>query len=129
MGALLFHPESYKVSVASCGYYDNRMDKMWWNEAWMGYPIGPQQDSCSNVTNAFRLKGKLLLMVGDVDDNIDPASTMQVVNALEKANKEFDLLLLTGMNHTSGGKYGERRRRDYFVKNLLGSETPDWNRF
>jgi dipeptidyl aminopeptidase/acylaminoacyl peptidase len=128
MGAVLFHPEFYKVSVASCGCHDNRMDKLWWNEAWMGYPIGPQYDSCSNVTNAFRLKGKLLLMVGEVDDNVDPASTMQVVNALEKSNKEFEFLVLTGMNHTSGGKYGERRRRDFFVKNLIGSPTPDWNR-
>ena len=128
MGAVLFHPEFYKVSVASCGCHDNRMDKLWWNEAWMGYPIGPQYDSCSNVTNAFRLKGKLLLMVGEVDDNVDPASTMQVVNALEKSNKDFEFLVLTGMNHTSGGKYGERRRRDFFVKNLIGSTTPDWNR-
>jgi dipeptidyl aminopeptidase/acylaminoacyl peptidase len=128
MGAVLFHPEFYKVSVSSCGCHDNRMDKMWWNEAWMSYPIGPQYDSCSNVTNAFRLKGKLLLMVGEVDDNVDPATTMQVVNALIKANKEFDLLVLPGMNHTAGGKYGERRRRDFFVKNLLGSETPDWNK-
>jgi len=128
MGALLFHPEFYKVSVSSCGCHDNRMDKIWWNEAWMGYPIGPQYDSCSNVTNAYKLKGKLLLMVGEVDDNVDPASTMQVVNALIKANKDFDFVLLPGMNHTSGGKYGERRRRDFFVKNLLGCETPDWNR-
>ncbi len=128
MGALLFHPEFYKVSVSSCGCHDNRMDKIWWNEAWMSYPIGPQYDSCSNVTNAFRLKGKLLLMVGEVDDNVDPATTMQVVNALIKANKEFDLLVLPGLNHTAGGKYGERRRRDFFVKNLLGSETPDWNK-
>ena len=128
MGALLFHPEFYKVSVSSCGCHDNRMDKIWWNEAWMGYPVGPQYDSCSNVTNAYKLKGKLLLMVGEVDDNVDPASTMQVVNALVKANKDFDFLVLPGMNHTSGGKYGERRRRDFFVKNLLGCETPDWNR-
>ena len=128
MGAVLFHPEFYKVSVSSCGCHDNRMDKLWWNEAWMGYPIGPQYDSCSNVTNAFRLKGKLLLMVGEVDDNVDPASTMQVVNALIKSNKDFDFLVLPGSNHTSGGKYGERRRRDFFVKNLLGYETPDWNK-
>ncbi len=128
MGAVLFHPEFYKVSVSSCGCHDNRMDKIWWNEAWMSYPIGPQYDSCSNVNNAFRLKGKLLLMVGEVDDNVDPATTMQVVNALIKANKEFDLLVLPGLNHTAGGKYGERRRRDFFVKNLLGCETPDWNK-
>jgi dipeptidyl aminopeptidase/acylaminoacyl peptidase len=128
LAALLFHPDFYKAAVASCGCHDNRMDKMWWNEQFMGYPIGPQYASCSNVENAGNLKGKLLLMVGEIDDNVDPASTMQVVNALIKANKEFELLVLPGMNHTGGGPYGERRRRDFFVKNLLGLQPPDWNR-
>jgi dipeptidyl aminopeptidase/acylaminoacyl peptidase len=127
LGALLFHPEFYKAAVASCGCHDNRMDKIWWNEQFMGYPVGPQYAECSNVEHAGNLKGKLLLMVGEVDDNVDPASTMQVVNALIKANKDFELLVLPGMNHTGGGKYGERRRRDFFVKNLLHQDPPDWN--
>ena len=127
MGALLFHPEFYKVGVASCGCHDNRMDKIWWNEQWMGYPVGPWYAENSNVVNAHLLQGKLLLMVGEVDDNVDPASTMQVCDALIKANKEYELLVLPGMNHTAGGKYGERKRRDFFVKYLLDAQTPQWN--
>jgi dipeptidyl aminopeptidase/acylaminoacyl peptidase len=126
-GALLFHPEFYKVAVSSCGCHDNRMDKIWWNEQWMGYPIGPWYAENSNVVNAHRLKGKLMLMVGEVDDNVDPASTLQVCDALIKANKEFELVVLTGMNHTGGGKFGERKRRDFFVKHLLSATPPDWN--
>jgi dipeptidyl aminopeptidase/acylaminoacyl peptidase len=128
MAALLFHPDFYDVAVASCGCHDNRMDKIWWNEQWMGYPIGPQYEESSNVVNAYLLKGKLLLFVGEVDDNVDPASTIQVVDALIKANKEFELVVLPGMNHTAGGKYGDRKRKDFFVRNLLGNDTPDWNK-
>jgi len=128
MAALLFHPDFYDAAVASCGCHDNRMDKIWWNEQWMGFPIGPQYEESSNVVNAYRLKGKLLLFVGEMDDNVDPASTIQVANALIKANKEFELVVLPGMNHTAGGKYGDRKRKDFFVKNLLGYEIPDWNK-
>ena len=60
--------------------------------------------------------------------NVDPASTMQVVNALIKANKMFDLLVIPGGGHGPGGVYGERKRNDFFVHNLLGVEPPDWNR-
>ena len=126
-GALLFHPEFYKVAVSSCGCHDNRMDKIWWNEQWMGYPIGPHYADCSNVTHAAKLKGKLLLMVGEVDDNVDPASTMQLVNALVKADKDFDFLMVPNMSHSSGGEYGERKRRDFFVRHLLGVEPPEWS--
>ncbi|HJX71933.1 MAG TPA: prolyl oligopeptidase family serine peptidase, partial [Bacteroidales bacterium] len=128
LAALLFHPDFYKVSVSSCGCHDNRMDKIWWNEQFMSYPIGPHYEVCSNVVNAGNLQGRLLLMVGELDDNVDPASTMQVVNALIKAEKEFELLVLPGENHTSGGKYGEKKRRDFFVKYLLDCEPPDWNK-
>lgn len=126
-GALLFHPEFYKAAVSSCGCHDNRMDKMWWNEQWMGYPIGPHYDECSNVTNAHKLQGNLLLLVGEVDDNVDPASTYQLANALIKANKDFELVTLPGMSHSTGGEFGERKRRDFFVKNLLGVDPPNWN--
>lgn len=126
-GAVLFHPEFYKVAVASCGCHDNRMDKMWWNEQWMGWPIGEEYAQSSNVDNAWRLKGKLLLINGEMDNNVDPTSTMQVVNALIKANKEFEYVFIPGAKHTSGGVYGERKRRDFFVKYLLGVEPPDWN--
>jgi dipeptidyl aminopeptidase/acylaminoacyl peptidase len=126
-GAVLFHPEFYKVAVASCGCHDNRMDKMWWNEQWMGWPVGEEYAQSSNVVNAWRLKGKLLLINGELDNNVDPASTIQVVNALIKANKEFEYVFLPGMKHTGGGEYGERKRRDFFVKYLKGVEPPDWN--
>lgn len=125
-GAVLFHPEFYKVAVSSCGCHDNRMDKMWWNEQWMGYPIGPQYAASSNVDNAYRLQGKLMLIVGELDDNVDPASTFQVVNALIKAKKEHELIVVPGLGHSSGGEYGEHKRRDFFVKNLLGINPPIW---
>jgi dipeptidyl aminopeptidase/acylaminoacyl peptidase len=125
-GAVLFHPEFYKVAVSSCGCHDNRMDKMWWNEQWMGYPIGEHYAASSNVVNAHKLEGKLMLIVGELDDNVDPASTYQVVDALIKANKEHELIMVPGMGHSSGGNYGEHKRRDYFVKHLLGVDPPVW---
>src|SRR5581483_9769610 len=106
MGALLFHPEFYKAAVSNSGCHDNRMDKIWWNEQWMGWPVGPQYAASSNVENAYRLKGKLLLVVGEMDKNVDPSSTFQVVNALIKANKKFDLLYVPGGGHGAGGEYG-----------------------
>lgn len=123
MGGLLFHPDFYKVGVADCGCHDNRMDKVWWNELWMGYPVGNHYSESSNVDNAHRLKGKLLLIVGEMDRNVDPASTMQVVNALVKADKDFDLLVVPGGGHgIAESPYGRRRRQDFFVRHLLGVE-------
>jgi dienelactone hydrolase len=126
MGALLFHPEFYKVAVSAAGCHDNRMDKIWWNEQWMGQ-LGPHYAASSNMENASKLEGKLMLVVGEMDKNVDPASTMQVVNALIKANKMFDLLVIPGAGHTSGGPYGERKRNDFFVHHLMGVEPPDRN--
>ena len=127
LGGLLFHPEFYTAGFASCGCHDNRMDKIWWNEQWMGWPLSPEYAASSNVDNAYRLQGKLLLVVGEMDKNVDPASTYQVVNALIKANKMFDLLVIPGAGHGSGGAYGERKRNDFFVHSLLGVDPPDWN--
>jgi dipeptidyl aminopeptidase/acylaminoacyl peptidase len=126
-GALLFHPEFYKVAVSSCGCHDNRMDKYWWNEQWMGYPIGPHYSESSNIDNAAKLQGNLLLMVGELDTNVPPESTYRLVDALIDADKEFEFVLLPGLNHTGGGDYGERKRRDFFVKHLLGVNPPSWN--
>jgi dipeptidyl aminopeptidase/acylaminoacyl peptidase len=128
LGALLFHPEFYQVAVSSAGCHDNRMDKIWWNEQWMGWPIGPQYAASSNVEHAPKLKGHVLLVVGEMDTNVDPSSTMQVVNALIKAKKTFDLLVIPGGGHGPGGEYGERKRYDFFVRHLLGQAPPDWNR-
>ncbi len=127
LGALLFHPEFYTVAFSAAGCHDNRMDKIWWNEQWMGWPIGPEYAAASNMENAAKLQGKLLLLVGELDTNVDPSSTMQVVNALIKADKVFDLLVIPGANHTSGGPYGDRKRNDFFVHHLLGVEPPDRN--
>jgi dipeptidyl aminopeptidase/acylaminoacyl peptidase len=127
MGALLFHPEFYKVAVSNSGCHDNRMDKIWWNEQWMGWPLGPEYSASSNVDNADRLQGKLLLIVGEMDTNVDPASTLQVVNALLKGNKKFDMLFVPGVNHGTPG-LSQHFLQDYFVHNLLGVEPPDWNR-
>jgi len=127
LGGLLFHPEFYKVGFAACGCHDNRMDKIWWNEQWMGWPLGPEYAASSNVDNAHRLQGKLLLLVGEMDTNVDPASTMQVVNALIKANKDFELAVVPNADHTSGGPFGDRKRNDFFVRHLLKVDPPDWN--
>jgi len=127
LGGLLFHPEFYKAGVSSCGCHDNRMDKMWWNELWMGWPLGPEYGASSNVDNAYRLQGKLLLIVGELDTNVDPSSTMQVVDALIKADKTFDLLVIPGGGHGMGGAYGERKMYDFFVQHLQGITPPNWN--
>jgi dipeptidyl aminopeptidase/acylaminoacyl peptidase len=127
LGALLFHPEFYKAGVANSGSHDNRMDKIWWNELWMSWPIGPHYAESSNVDNAYRLKGNLLLIVGEMDNNVDPASTWQVVNALIRANKMFDLLFVPGGGHGAGGEYGQRLMGDFFVRNLLHEWPPEWN--
>jgi dipeptidyl aminopeptidase/acylaminoacyl peptidase len=68
-----------------------------------------------------------MLVVGELDDNVDPSSTYQVVNALEKAGKDFDLVVLPGVHHTMGEKFGEHKRFDFFVKNLLKVTPPKWN--
>lgn len=125
MGALLFHGDFYKAAVADCGCHDNRMDKVWWNEQWMGWPVGPEYAACSNVDNAHRLRGDLLLMVGEVDENVDPSSTYKVVDALIKADKDFEFLMIPGGGQCSGisDQYGWRRLKDFF-RRKLSSPTP-----
>lgn len=119
LAGLLRHPDFYTVGVSDCGCHDNRMDKIWWNELWMGWPLGPHYDASSNVTHAHRLQGKLLLTVGEKDTNVDPASTMQVVDRLIKANKDFDMLVVPGGGHgIAESPYGRRRRLEFLVKHL-----------
>ena len=114
MAALLFHPEFYKVGVALCGCHDNRMDKIWWNEQWMGYPIGPWYAESSNVDNAWRLEGKLFLINGEVDDNVDPASTLQVISELIRHGKDFEQLYLPGYSHNLGAAWINKRVFEFF---------------
>ena len=127
LSAVLFHGDFYKAAYAACGCHDNRMDKIWWNEQWMGWPVDSSYAACSNVENAWRLERPLMLVVGEMDDNVDPASTMQVVNALEKANKDFELVVVPGARHTMGEAYGEHKRFDFFVRHLLGVTPPKWS--
>jgi dipeptidyl aminopeptidase/acylaminoacyl peptidase len=126
-GALLFHPDFYKVAVSACGCHDNRMDKASWNEQWMGYPVGPHYAESSNIDNAHRLRGKLLLIVGELDTNVPPESTHRLADALIKAGKDFDYLLMPNVGHSSGGSYGQRRREDFFVRHLQGKQPPNRN--
>jgi dipeptidyl aminopeptidase/acylaminoacyl peptidase len=119
LAGLLHHGDFYKVGVADCGCHDNRMDKIWWNEAWMGWPVDESYARNSNVTHAAKLTGKLLLVVGELDTNVDPASTAQVVSALQKAGKDFDYLPIMNAGHgaaeTPCGKY---RRAEFLMRNL-----------
>jgi len=132
LNALLFHGDFYKAAVAYAGCYDNRMDKISWNEQWLGWPVDQSYAAASGVDHAAQLTGKLLLIVGEQDSNVDPASTMQVVNALIKADKDFELLVVPGGEHTVGRSTGPidyvaRRQFDFFVRNLQGASTPNWN--
>ena len=126
-GALLFHSDFYKVGVSACGCHDNRMDKASWNEQWMGFPVGPQYADSSNIDNAHRLKGQLMLIVGEMDTNVPPESTLRLAVALIKADKDFDLVVVPGAGHGMGGAYGSRRMRDFFVRHLLGTDSSNHN--
>ena len=125
--AVLLHGDFYKAAYSSCGCHDNRMDKIWWNEQWMGYPVDSSYVECSNVYHASKLTRPLMLVVGEMDDNVDPSSTYQLVNALIAANKDFELVTLPGVRHTMGERYGEHKRFDFFVRHLLGVTPPKWN--
>lgn len=128
LAAVLHHGDFYYAAAADCGCHDNAIDKIWWNELWMGYPLGPQYREQSNETHAHKLTGKLFLTVGELDRNVDPASTMRVVDALVKAGKDFDLLVVPGADHGVGeSAYAARRRSDFFVRHLLGVAPPDRN--
>ena len=125
--AVLLHGDFYKAAYSSCGCHDNRMDKIWWNEQWMGYPVDSSYVECSNVYHASKLERPLMLVVGELDDNVDPASTMQVADALIRAGKDFELVVLPGVHHTMGERFGEHKRYDFFVRHLLGVEPPKWS--
>jgi dipeptidyl aminopeptidase/acylaminoacyl peptidase len=127
MDALLMHPEFYKAAVSACGCHDNRIDKQWWNEQWMGYPLGPHYDAQSNVTNAHLLQGNLMLIVDEADTNVPPESTYRVADALIKAHKDFDFLSVPGMDHGDGGPVGRMKKRNFFVRHLIGVDPPDYN--
>jgi len=120
--AVLFHSEFYKAAIANCGCHDNRMDKASWNEQWMGYPVGPQYAECSNIDNAGKLGGALFLIVGELDTNVPPESTYRFTDALIKAGKDFDYLVVPGADHGTRGPatpYVQRRMQDFFKRHLI----------
>lgn len=124
--AMLLHPDFYKVGVASAGDHDHRMEKAWWPEMFMGYPVEESYHEQSNVTNAHKLQGRLLLAHGAIDENVNPSATYKFAEALIKAGKDFDLFIWPGKNHNFGrpnGDYFTKKRWDYFIQHLLG-ETP-----
>ncbi len=119
LAGLLNHPEFYRVGVAHCGCHDNRLDKIWWNEQWMDYPIDKSYEENSNVTHAGKLQGALMLTLGELDRNVDPASTYRVVDALIKADRDFDFVVVPGGGHGADNlPYVRRKRVEFFQKNL-----------
>jgi dipeptidyl-peptidase-4 len=121
-------PDFYKVGVTISGDHDARLDKAWWNELYQGYPVQDDYAAQSNISMADHLKGHLLIEHGDIDDNVHPVETMRFVDALMKANKSFDMLLVPNMFHGESGDhalYVVRRRWDYFVQYLLGVTPPN----
>ena len=115
------HGDFYHAAVADCGCHDNRVDKIWWNEQWMGWPIGPHYRQQSNVTGASRLKGDLMLIWGELDRNVDPASTTQVVKQLIKHNKDFEFVLVAGTGHGAAETPWASRKRLNFLEERLGA--------
>ena len=128
--AILRFPDVYKVAVSSSGNHDNRTYHAAYAEKYEGLLVRDTlkgTDNYQNQVNASlvkNLKGKLMLMTGDMDDNVHPSMTLQVVDALIKANKSFDLLVLPNRNHGLNEPYVVRRRWDYFVENLMGATPP-----
>ncbi|WP_415287892.1 prolyl oligopeptidase family serine peptidase [Brevundimonas sp. S1H14] len=122
--AMTRHPEFYKVGVTASGNHDNRLDKATWNEQWMGSELGPLYDENSNITWAPKLKGRLLIAHGELDENVPPLASLRLVDALIKANKDFDFLMVPNADHfLDAVPYYQRRRWDFFVRELL-HETP-----
>ena len=129
--AMFRYPDFFKVGIAESGNHDNRLYEDDWGERYQGL-LKKNADGTSNYDDqanqnlAKNLKGHLLLAHGTLDDNVPPYSTLLVVDALIKANKDFDLLLLPNQHHGYGNmtNYMTRRRWDYFVRYLLGAEPP-----
>lgn len=123
--AMLLHPDFYKVGVASAGDHDHRMEKAWWPEMYMGYPVGDFYHEQSNITNASNLRGRLLLAHGGIDENVNPSATFKFAEALINAGKDFDLFIWPSRSHSFGrppGDYFTKKRWDYFLLHLKGEE-------
>ncbi len=127
--AVLEYPDFYKVAVASSADHDFRMEKDWWPEMYMGWPVDSTYHQVSNITMASKLKGKLLITHGGIDENVNPSATFKLAEALIKNNKEFDMLILPSQQHGYQGIYNDyftKKRWNYFVEHLLGVK-PIWD--
>jgi len=127
--ALLQYPDFYKVAVASSADHDHRMEKAWWPEMYMGWPVDSQYHQQSNITMARNLKGKLLITHGGIDENVNPSATFKLADALIKEDKQFDMLILPSQRHGYRGvhrEYFTKRKWNYFVEHLLYTE-PIWD--
>ena len=124
--AMFRYPDFFKVGISESGNHDNRNYEDDWGERYIGLVKGDNYEVQANEVYAKNLKGKLLLAHGMMDNNVPPSNTMLVVEALEKANKDYDLIIFPNSTHGYGkySLYMMRRRWDYFVKNLLGKEPP-----
>ncbi|MFD0766007.1 DPP IV N-terminal domain-containing protein [Mucilaginibacter lutimaris] len=124
--AMFKYPDFFKVGISESGNHENRNYEDDWGERYNGLVENSNYDAQANQNFAKNLKGKLMLVHGMMDNNVPPYNTLLVVEALEKANKSFDLVIFPNSAHGYGqySYYMMRRRWDYFVKNLLGAEPP-----
>jgi dipeptidyl aminopeptidase/acylaminoacyl peptidase len=105
------------------------MEKDWWPEMYMGWPVDSSYHAVSNITMAGKLKGKLLITHGGIDENVNPSATFKLAEALIKADKEFDMLILPSQHHGYTGIYNDyftKKLWNYFVEHLLGAK-PIWD--
>ncbi|MBS1501345.1 MAG: S9 family peptidase, partial [Bacteroidetes bacterium] len=125
-GAMFRYPDFFKVGISESGNHDNRNYEDDWGERYDGLVTNSDYEAQANEVYAKNLKGKLMLAHGLMDNNVPPENTLLVVEALEKANKDYDLVVFPNSQHGYGSYsiYMMRRRWDYFVKNLLGAEPP-----
>lgn len=129
--AMLRFPEFFKVAVSTSGNHDNRSYNIYWAEKYQGLLRGDTVKktdnftAAANKTYASNLRGKLLLMHGDVDDNVHPANTLQLIDELTKANRSYDLVWAPNRGHGLNEPYFIRRRWDYFVQWLRGETPPE----
>jgi dipeptidyl-peptidase 4 len=119
VAAVLHYGDFYKATCACAGSHNNRMDKLWWNELWMGHPVDVSCRECSNVTHAHKLRSVLTLVVGELDTNVDPSSTLQLANSLIKADRDFELVFVPGgAHHISILPYVEKKQDRFFKRYL-----------
>ncbi|KRC78391.1 S9 family peptidase [Sphingomonas sp. Root241] len=121
---VLRRPDFFKVAVASSGNHDLRLDKAWWPEVSMGNPDEAVWERNSNMSVAKNLRGKLLLIHGDIDDNVPVTESMRLANALITAGRDVDVVILPNTTHRVAQPFFWRKLRDYFTRHLLDEKPP-----